>query len=535
MPIFASFRLSSSSHQTKGRFPNDPEGPDHTTETHPKDVANNAQWNEVGLPAVPARLAIRNSGLYCRNREKLKRWLPRVLAATNSQLNKIPPRYSIITTPNNVLSPLPPLKVIILGGGIAGLTTALALTKHSPPTFPTPLITIYELRPAPATIGGAVNLTPNALRLLHHLGALQEIRSRNYGADCDAIEVFDLYTGSKLAESSFAGADGRGLGSPPFAALRITRGEALKGVLAAMEKHDNIHLVCGRKTVEFKEDDSGVEISFADGGSDDADILIGCDGIHSVTRLKHVEPERKAVYSGICNAFGFAERRKTKHGDEYECTPFRVSGMNFGRRGILLTSFHNPAQDSVYVGALMQVPEIESRDGWKAAGGDAEKIRRDMMERYGKDAKVPLIRHLIEDVQGLFLWPVFTLSAGGKWATEKVVLIGDSAHAMPPQGESTGIVFEDGVLLARCIGRWMEKKTESEAPVKEAFDAYEKLRRERIDIAYKESQTVLSTVKDAGWLGHKIKTNVIPWYLWWTRGYREEHFKEDVTTRDLGY
>jgi salicylate hydroxylase len=46
-------------------------------------------------------------------------------------------------------------------------------------------------------------------------------------------------------------------------------------------------------------------------------------------------------------------------------THFETSGMNFGRRGILLTSFHNAAKDSIYVGALMQVPEIESRDGWK--------------------------------------------------------------------------------------------------------------------------------------------------------------------------
>ena len=131
--------------------------------------------------------------------------------------------------------------------------------------------------------------------------------------------------------------------------------------------------------------------------------------------------------------------------------------------------------------------------------------------------------------------PQFTLSKGGKWATDRVILIGDSAHAMPPQGESTGIVFEDGVLFSRCLGRWMEKGRGEAVPPKEAFDAYEKLRRGRIDVAYDESQSVVKTVNDAGWLGHKIKTNVIPWYLWWTRGYREAHFIEDVTTCELGY
>ncbi|KAF9730735.1 hypothetical protein PMIN06_006377 [Paraphaeosphaeria minitans] len=424
-----------------------------------------------------------------------------------------------------------PLNIIILGGGIAGLTTALALTKFAPTSRPPPQITLYEVRPSPATIGGAVNLTPNALRLLSHLGALQEIRANNYGKACGAVEVFDLYSGSKLSESSFRGPKGKGLGNPPFTALRITRGESLKGVLAAIEKHSNIKLICGKKTTDIKEDANGVHLAFEDGETVNADILIGCDGIHSVTRLKHVEPERKSIYSGICNAFGFAPRRKTASG-AYEETHFETSGMNFGRRGMLLTSFLDENKDSIYVGALMQVPEIVSRDGWKARGADADKTRQDMLERYAGAAN-PLINHLIEDAQDLYLWPVFTLSKGGKWATDRVMLIGDSAHAMPPQGESTGIVFEDGVLFARCLGRWMEK--DDEAPVKEAFDAYERLRRQRIDTAFDESQSVVKTVNDAGWLGHKIKLTIVPWYLWWTRSYREAHFIEDVTTRDLNY
>jgi 2-polyprenyl-6-methoxyphenol hydroxylase-like FAD-dependent oxidoreductase len=426
-----------------------------------------------------------------------------------------------------------PMDIIILGGGIAGLTTALSLTKFAPAST-LPRITIFEIRPEPATIGGAVNLTPNALRLLSHLGALDEIRAKGYGAECLAVEVFDLYTNVKIAESSFRGPDGKGLGDPPFTALRITRGEALKGVLAAIEKHPNIQLVCGKKTIKITESDAGVSIDFEDGGSAKADILIGCDGIHSVTRLKHVEPERKAMYSGICNAFGFAPRRKISDSTEFEPTHFEVSGMNFGRRGMMLTSFHDQARESIYVGALMQVPEIADRNGWKAAGADAQKTRDEMLDRYSGAAN-PQIAHWIEDAEGLYLWPVFTLSKGGKWATDRVMLIGDSAHAMPPQGESTGIVFEDGVLFARCLAKWMESKRDQDVPVKEAFDAYESLRRARIDTAFDESQSVVKTVQDTPWLGHKIKMNVVPWYLWWTRSYREKHFVEDVTTCDIGY
>lgn len=313
------------------------------------------------------------------------------------------------------------LDIIILGGGIAGLTTALALTKYAP-KGQVPRIRIFEIRPVPATIGGAVNLTPNALRLLDDLGALPIIRERDYGREIDYLEVFDVYS-TRLATSDFSGPDGKGIGSPPYKALRITRGDALKGVLAAVEAQENISMTCGKRTVDIKETAEKVTLTFEDGESVSGDLLMGCDGIHSVTRLKHVEPERKASYSGLCNAFGFApvEPDFPVH---FECT-----AINFARRGMLLTSYHNSQKNSVYVGALMQLPELESRDGWKAAGADAKKIRADIMERFG-DAKIPSIKPLIEKTEDFFLWPVFTLSKHGKWSTERVMLLGDAAVSL---------------------------------------------------------------------------------------------------------
>lgn len=102
---------------------------------------------------------------------------------------------------------------------------------------------------------------------------------------------------------------------------------------------------------------------------------------------------------------------------------------------------------------------------------------------------------------------------------------------MPPQGESTGIVFEDTVIFSRCLAKWLEDG--KPGTMKDAFDHYERLRRARIDAAFNESQAVVKTVSDAGWLGHTIKTYVVPWFLWWTRQTREKHFIEDVTTSPL--
>jgi hypothetical protein len=93
---------------------------------------------------------------------------------------------------------------------------------------------------------------------------------------------------------------------------------------------------------------------------------------------------------------------------------------------MLLTSFFQSNPTHVYVGGLMQVEDIGSRDGWKAVGGDAEKTRQQLLDRFG-DAKIPCIVPLIEKAQDFYLWPVFTLSKFGKWSTDRVMLLGDAA------------------------------------------------------------------------------------------------------------
>jgi salicylate hydroxylase len=106
-------------------------------------------------------------------------------------------------------------QILILGGGVAGLTTALALTKFASTSL-CPTITIFEIRSKPGTVGGAINLTPNALRLLDYLGVLPIVKQRRYGIIVNAVEVFSIYHPRKLAESSFRGPKNEGIGDPPY-------------------------------------------------------------------------------------------------------------------------------------------------------------------------------------------------------------------------------------------------------------------------------------------------------------------------------
>ncbi|KAI5198865.1 hypothetical protein AUEXF2481DRAFT_37139 [Aureobasidium subglaciale EXF-2481] len=427
-----------------------------------------------------------------------------------------------------------PLDILILGGGVAGLTAAMALAKFSPASAP-PKIRVYEIRPKPGVIGGAVNLTPNALRLLDRLGVLPIMRENKYGMEIDAIEIFSVYEPVQLGESSFRGPEGKGLGDPPYKALRVTRADVMKALVEAVEKCPNVEFTCGRTTTKIDEDaEKGITLTFSDGTIAHGDMLVGCDGIHSVARLKRVEPSRKEVYSGIANAFGFAPLNTSNPLLQNPShLHFQKTAINFARRGMMLSSFYEPTKTSVYVGGVLQVPEMESRDGWKVRGADQEATKQDMRERFAtEDAVFGDLKALIDTAEDWFMWPIFNLPPGGRWATERTMLLGDAAHAMAPQGEATGIVLEDTVLFARCVARQQELGTGS---FKDAFRAYERLRRDRINAAFKESGAVVKTVQDAGWLGHKIKCFIVPWFLWFTSGKRERHFTEDVTTSDLGF
>jgi salicylate hydroxylase len=91
----------------------------------------------------------------------------------------------------------------------------MALAKFSPESAP-PKIRVFEIRPKPGVIGGAVNLTPNALRLLDRLDVLPIMRENDYGLEIDCIEVFSVYQPVQLGESSFRGPEGKGLGDPPY-------------------------------------------------------------------------------------------------------------------------------------------------------------------------------------------------------------------------------------------------------------------------------------------------------------------------------
>lgn len=335
-----------------------------------------------------------------------------------------------------------PFKIIIVGAGPAGLATALTLldqrkndtTKSSSPLH----ITLLERRDSVQTLGGAINLTPLALRYLDSLGAGKALREAS--SPVSAIELVGHRLGNLLVKL-WPGVD----------AIRILRQTLVEGLLTTLKERassssdDKVSVVYGAKITtmeQFGPADSkseGVRIVWTEGGNEhtaDAHLLIGCDGIHSQVRTALVDPDRKKTYAGRSNAYGYAkvtpeEAAKWTRADGQPLITDTTLVQN-GGHSLLVTYFQQPEhRDAVYLAAITPTPEPAggSREGWSVLGADKEGIKQSILDNY-KNGPLTCLPDILDRCQEWFFFPVYMLSPGGRWSNGRVQLLGDAAHAV---------------------------------------------------------------------------------------------------------
>lgn len=184
----------------------------------------------------------------------------------------------------------PPLATSInsvgtLGAGLGGLKLALSLQKHKISSK------LFEIRGPSYDVGGAIMLSPNALRILDALGVYERIRNKGYNFETLTFKEDDGYktTGKYL----FGHEEMYG-----YKALRIYR-SVLTAELRKRVEEQGISVTYGVKYFHIvREDSKSVTFAFEDGTRQIADMLIGADGIHSKVR-SYFEPDIKAQYAGF--------------------------------------------------------------------------------------------------------------------------------------------------------------------------------------------------------------------------------------------
>lgn len=334
-----------------------------------------------------------------------------------------------------------PSTYLIIGGGIAGPVAALRLAQDGH------RCTVYERAARPHTIGGAINLAPNGLRLLSRLGIGDEVRRRG----C-AVPAFDVRDEGGAALGSVANASRDGL----FPGVRIMRSALQEVLLAEVARRSGVAVEFGRELVAVEGDGDGVVARFVDGSVAVGDYLVGADGIHSTVRgyvAADVTPEytRQSLVYGIL---------PTKDLPDVDFAAMPPTCAVFARRGFFAAAFTDESRSCLYWIAA-KTKEVAERSS------DVEKIRAEEYERF-KQLYEPLPQ-IIAATNEFFSWPVYELPELERWYKGRVVLVGDAAHALPPNmGQGVSQAIEDVFMLARVVSH------------SRGFDRYEELRKPRI-------------------------------------------------------
>jgi salicylate hydroxylase len=335
-----------------------------------------------------------------------------------------------------------PLRVAIVGGGIGGLFAAKALIARGVE------VSVYEQATAIGEIGAGVFLTPNSVRQLQRVGLEPEVEQ--WGARVGPNSRYFRHDGAPIAPVQVTDSSGW---NATFGMHRADLVDMLADALPA----DMVRT--GHRCTGFEQDSQSARVSFANGASVEADIVIAADGIHSELR-RFVFASSQPTFSGSVAYRGLVPHERVPDWPTDRWQMWLGKGRHFlvfpVRAGKLLN----------YVGFVPT--DEEMKESWSAPG-DPEILRREFA---GWD---PRIDQVLSNVQTTFRWALYDREPLPVWTRDRLSLLGDAAHPMLPHlGQGANQSIEDGMALATILAG-ADKAT---AP--RALLAYEQLRRERV-------------------------------------------------------
>ncbi|QKV55323.1 FAD-dependent monooxygenase [Comamonas antarctica] len=329
----------------------------------------------------------------------------------------------------------------ILGGGIAGLSAALALRKqgHNP--------RVYERRAAPATMGAGVTLWPNAGFVLNQLGLLQDIAA--LGGRPLAMRRQDAM-GNALGGLDIGLLD-RTMGYPTHTVLR----RHLQQVLLEHAERAGIAVEFGRRAAAIELDAQGKAVAHFDhGASIRPDLLLGADGRMESVARRFVAGDNTPVYQGFVNWIGVAQAPHALV-DDMAIQDFWGAGLRFGCVPI--------RPERVYWAAAQARPLNEAK---------STADMHEELEKLFAQWPEPVARIIrATPANAIRLIAVHDLEPLPAWSRANVLLIGDAAHApLPTSGQGACQALEDAWHLARCMDDGAGGSLE------EIFQAFAKIR-----------------------------------------------------------
>ncbi|MDB5967287.1 MAG: FAD-dependent 2-polyprenyl-6-methoxyphenol hydroxylase protein [Polaromonas sp.] len=341
-------------------------------------------------------------------------------------------------------------KVLIVGGGIAGMSTAITLRKHGVE------VDLVDLDPLWRVYGAGISITGPTLRAFKALGILDQVMAQAFTGD--GIQVCDVQgqpvhvvPTPLLGDSGVPGSGG--IMRPLLHSILSSRTVALG---------TDVRLGLTVDSLDSRHD--GVTAVFSDGSVRDYDAAVGADGVFSRVRTLLFPDAPRPQYTGQC-VWRLTVRR-----------PASVRRRMFFLGGPVKVGLTPVSADEMYMFLLQTVPQRPA-----IAEDQLSTVLAGLLQGFGGVLRD--IREQLGPQSGIVLRPLEAFLLPRPWQKGRVILIGDAAHPTTPQlASGAGMAVEDALVLGDALVH--------EACVAQAFEHFMTRRYERCRLVVENSMEI---------------------------------------------
>jgi salicylate hydroxylase len=338
------------------------------------------------------------------------------------------------------------MRILIAGGGLGGLTAALALLKQGYQ------VRVLEQASELKEVGAGIQLGSNAVHVLYALGLEPDLSEQS----CEpAGKIVRLWNTGQTWNLFNLGDVSRELYGYPY--LTVHRADLHAAIAAGVRREDPNAIVLGAKHVRYEQTANGVVATMADGRTFEGDILVGADGVHSKVRAQAFGDDNPH-FSGLIAWRGVIDASKLP---EHLRSPYGVNWVGPGAHVI-----HYPLHGYKQVNFVAAV----ERNDWQVESwterGTTEECLNDL-KGWNED-----VHTLIKAIDVPYKWAMMVREPMKTWSQGRVTLLGDACHpTLPFLAQGAGMALEDGFILARALKQYSNPE--------EALLRYEEARKDR--------------------------------------------------------
>lgn len=357
-------------------------------------------------------------------------------------------------------------EIAVIGGGIGGLTAALALARRGCD------VVVYEQTHELTEIGAGLHVSPNGMKVLYALG-LEEGLAR-VAARPNSIVTRHFATGEALFENAFDDAFAARYGAP-FCSFH--RADLLATLVDAVVAEPRVRLTLESRAVRVDENGAGADVVFEDGSRASAAAVVAADGVHSRIRA--------SMHGGITTKFtGHVAYRGMAAAADLP------AGLVEPKFNIWVGPGRHFVAYPVRRGELINYVALVEEQGWTEESWTTKADNNVLAGAF--EGWHETVRALVAHTQRgqCYKWALLGRDPLPYWSTERVTLLGDAAHPMVPYlAQGAVMAIEDAWVLAAVLA--------GASNPADAFVVYERARLDR-------TAAIQTAAWEQGQLNHSV-------------------------------